>query len=95
MRSFAWKLLALTLFSMPVYAVSAKSISHEAIDHFVRAAMRGDRAIVEIYLNAGVSPNARNTKGYTALQIAEAFGQADMVEFLLSKGAKTDTPKSN
>jgi hypothetical protein len=56
---------------------------------FAKAAGNGDMAAVRLFLDAGMDVNAG---GSAALGVASGRGQARMVDFLLSKGAK---PTSN
>lgn len=56
-------------------------------DSFVEAARKGDMAAVQKALKERVSPNARNKAGYSALQMATANGQIDVMKYLIQKGA--------
>lgn len=47
-------------------------------------------AIARALLAAGADPNARQQKGYTALQSAAAHGQAELIALLLDHGADPD-----
>ena len=54
---------------------------------FVAAAREGDIARVQILLDQGVDPDARDEKGATALHYAAAYGQVDLVQILVEHGA--------
>jgi hypothetical protein len=52
---------------------------------FAKAAGNGDMVAVQLFLDAGMDVNAG---GGAAIGLASGRGQAKMVQFLLSKGAK-------
>lgn len=54
---------------------------------FVEAAKNGDTLAVELFLAAGMSPDARDEDGQTALRWAVAKGHTDIVQRLLDRGA--------
>jgi C-terminal processing protease CtpA/Prc len=56
-------------------------------DKFFAALGNGDAAVAQICLSYGADINAKDKYGFTALQVARARGQEDMVKLLLSKGA--------
>ena len=53
----------------------------------IRAAEKGDRALVQSLLDQGDDPNARGLKAWTALMHAAANGHAAVVQALLDRGA--------
>ena len=52
------------------------------------AAAKGDLKEVQELVKQGIDINIRNTLGFTALSWAHDAGHREVVEFLLSKGAK-------
>lgn len=54
---------------------------------FVERAKAGDGIVVEQFITAGMNPNARNKEGKTALMVAAETGRAEMVKYLLDRGA--------
>src|SRR6266496_1894045 len=56
-------------------------------DAFVRAATEGNTALVELYLKAGMDPNATNKYGYTGLMWAAGQGRDEVVKLLVERGA--------
>jgi ankyrin repeat protein len=59
---------------------------------FVEYAACGDRAIVELFLAAGLNVNARNKDGRSAILLAAQDGRADVVQTLLVHRADIDQP---
>jgi ankyrin repeat protein len=57
-------------------------------DDFVARAREGDRPAVELFLRAGMDPNAENAQGKTALMMAARTGHRRVVERLLAGGAR-------
>jgi serine/threonine-protein phosphatase 6 regulatory ankyrin repeat subunit B len=60
------------------------------INAFAERAALGDVAVVELFLAAGVDPNARNSDGRTPLLVAAMRGQARIVDTLLRNGAEAN-----
>ncbi|MBI3995763.1 MAG: ankyrin repeat domain-containing protein [Nitrospirae bacterium] len=60
------------------------------IPTFIHHAERGPTQIVELFLAAGMSPDARDGHDTTALIYAASAGQTDTVKMLLSNGARVD-----
>ena len=54
---------------------------------FLRAAENGDLTVVKLFVESGVSVNAANSKGFTALHSAAAEGQLAVVRNLVENGA--------
>ena len=54
------------------------------------ACFKGYREIVNRLLDAGVDVNQRNFQGATALTFAATFGQLEIAEILLNRGAELD-----
>ena len=54
---------------------------------FFAAAKAGDIARVQILLDQGADPDARDERGATALHYAAAYGQVDLVQLLVEHGA--------
>lgn len=53
---------------------------------FLRQVERGDKTVVELFLQAGINANAK-ADGGSALIIATARGHADIAQMLIAKGA--------
>jgi len=62
-------------------------------DSFVSCAARGDARAVELFLAAGMSPNARNNDGFTPLMWAAGQGHMEIVRTLLTK-VRRSIPKA-
>jgi ankyrin repeat protein len=56
-------------------------------EEFIERAKAGDAVVVREFLTAGMSPNAVNPDGMTALAIAAGNGRLEIVEMLLAGGA--------
>lgn len=48
---------------------------------------QGDKAVVDLFLTAGMSPDAKSKEGVSALTFAARGGHAEIVTLLLAKGA--------
>src|SRR3989304_4023701 len=55
---------------------------------FIHRAEQGDTTTVELFLSAGVDPNAKNQERRTALILAAGKGYTAAVQALLDKGAE-------
>ncbi|HUI28914.1 MAG TPA: ankyrin repeat domain-containing protein [Candidatus Acidoferrales bacterium] len=64
-------------------------------DKMVDAADKGDTNTIGVMIEKGARINARNTKGYTALEIASLNGNANVVRYLLEKNADCDLEDGN
>ncbi|CUH94551.1 hypothetical protein P22_0617 [Propionispora sp. 2/2-37] len=65
-------------------------------DDFVKYAGRGDRQVVDLFLQAGMPVDShRKSDGYTPLMAAASFGRLDMVKTLLEQGAVVNTKNSD
>lgn len=53
---------------------------------FLRQVERGDKSLVELFLQAGINANA-NVDGGSALTLAAVKGHADIAQMLIAKGA--------
>ncbi len=53
---------------------------------FIKYVEKGDKAVVDLFLTAGMSPDAKSEKGISALTIAVRSGHIEMVTLLLAKG---------
>ena len=62
------------------------SSSHSA-EFLIRAAGSGEQGIVKALLERGISPNATDRQGNTALHSAAAMGRTEIVVYLMDKGA--------
>ena len=56
-------------------------------EDFLAAAARGDLAMVQAGLKAGLSADSADAYGNTALMMASARGQRDVVQALIDAGA--------
>ena len=52
---------------------------------------KGDKAVVDLFLTAGMSPDAKSKDGVTALTFAARGGHTEIVTLLLAKGADANT----
>lgn len=59
-------------------------------DTAVHHAARGDAAILQLLLDAGANPNARNAGGISPLMLAAGSGRTEMIELLRKAGARLD-----
>src|SRR2546427_4342010 len=57
---------------------------------FVEHAARGNRAVVELVMAAGLNVNSRNKGGRSAILLAAREGRADVVRALLARRADID-----
>ncbi|MBM4302167.1 MAG: hypothetical protein FJ121_11715 [Deltaproteobacteria bacterium] len=55
----------------------------------------GDVFIVELFLNAGVSPNLKDKEGYPALMRAAQRGHSSIIRSLLKHGAEVNITQNN
>lgn len=60
-------------------------------DVFLREAADGNTAVVELFVAAGMDPNAKNLAHETALWKAAEYGHLDTVQTLLANGADVNT----
>ena len=58
------------------------------IDEFVKCAGESDAVAVQLFLKAGMNPNAKDGNGTTALATATQAGHSDIVALLKEAGAK-------
>ena len=65
------------------------------INAFAERAALGDTAAVELFLAAGVNPNARNSDGRTPLLLAAKRGHAGVLDTLLRNGAEANMESHN
>lgn len=61
-----------------------------SVDGFLRAAEAGLNEAVELFLQAKVSTETRNEKGWTALMLAAHYGKNDVLQSLLRHGANVN-----
>lgn len=80
MHRIAWLLLAAGL------ALAAPDVNTDLLD----AARAGDLPAVKASLAKGAALETKTSYGQTPMYLAAMNGHPDVVEFLLSKGAKTD-----
>lgn len=64
-------------------------------DAFTRVAEKGDTDAVDLFLAAGMSPQARDSSGKTALITSAAGGSDEISRKLLSKGAEVNARDNN
>src|SRR5262245_52694598 len=69
-------------------AQAAESNSEAAIFHAIRS---GDQSLVETLLDSNpAAANATDAQGLSALTVATYYGQANIVDLLLARGANDD-----
>ena len=66
--------------------------SYDLVPPIIEATRSGDRATVELLLNAGADINGRERSGNSALHWAAALHHNDILELLLQKGALPEIP---
>lgn len=64
-------------------------------ENFFESARLGNQREVELFLKAGMDPNAIDEKGKSALDLAIKHKQGELVKTLLVYGADFDTPDKN
>jgi ankyrin repeat protein len=87
-----------SLLSLPAFGSSHQEARRElerrniAFDNntFVEYAALGNRAVVELFLAAGLNVNARDKDGRSAIRLAARDGRADVVRTLLLHRAAVD-----
>jgi ankyrin repeat protein len=57
---------------------------------FLERIRQGDYGIARLFLDAGMSPSAADEQGTSALMMAAAVGNRDIVDALLERGAEVD-----
>ena len=62
---------------------------------FLTAARDGDLDVVKLFVWAGMSVNATNRGGFTALLSAAAYGRLEVVKYLVGSGAAVDARTNN
>jgi len=92
--SLCMSLTAAAALSLAAHAApgpAAPTADRPAPELFLAIGQR-DMAAVKTLLSSGVSANARNTLGMSALQIAAGTGNLEMVKTLLAAGAQVNAP---
>ncbi len=84
--------LSVALLIPVLFACSAMQPKPPLDDTLFKAVMRNDILAVEAFIAAGENINARNSDGRSPLYIATMQNKADMVRFLIQRGADTKTP---
>jgi hypothetical protein len=69
--------------------------NNDSRDTLTGAAWNGDLSIVKLLLEGGVDVNQVNSKGQTALDLARARGDKQLINLLLSHGATRFGSKNN
>ena len=65
-------------------------------ESFIEYVFRGDKAVVDLFLTAGMSPDAKGKDGISALTIAAIRGgHTEIVTLLLAKGADVNAKDGN
>jgi hypothetical protein len=59
-------------------------------DTFFRLVRKGDREMVDLFLDAGMSPDTRDVAGDAAVLVASRTGQTDIGRTLLARGASPE-----
>lgn len=54
--------------------------------------MAGNEAIIELYLKYKADLNLTDNEGHTVIHLATANGHVELIDYLLSKGAKLNRP---
>ena len=94
-RNLAIFLLATLLLPLPAYALSpgdaqewlrGKNVPYTA-DEFVTRAARGDITVMNLFLDAGMDPDAKNKDGRTAMQVAIEQARGEIIKILVDRGA--------
>ena len=70
--------------------LKAHPLQISASDALIVAAEVGDIQAAERFLAQGALPNVRNAEGETALTVAAQQGKADMVAYLVQRGANAE-----
>lgn len=63
------------------------NIRHDSYKGYYFALLNGNQSAVEFFLKNGVNVNMRSSYGVSGLMVAASKGHADIVKFLLTKGA--------
>ncbi len=66
--------------------LSALNIPYTA-DEFVKSSREGNATAVKLFLAAGMDPDVKNRNGATALEAAKEESHAEIMKYLLDKGA--------
>ena len=66
------------------------SAMEPAVEQFMDAAQTGESSKIKSYLSTGVSVNARDRAGFTALHRCCVGGSADAASLLLARGANVN-----
>jgi len=61
-------------------------------NNLIDAVSRGDLANIKIYLAAGADINGKDKYERTPLYMAVAYGKAEVFDYLVGQGARTDIP---
>jgi hypothetical protein len=72
-----------------IFAGKLASSSHSA-EFLIHAAGSGEQGIVKALVDRGISPNATDREGNTALHASVATGRTEIVVYLIDKGADVD-----
>lgn len=88
-------LLLSTLFMLILGCKNEESYKNEitsrgipySIDSFLNEAGAGNKERIELFMKAGMSVNAKDNDGHTALMRASAYDNFEMVKLLIEKGA--------
>ena len=84
-------LSAITACSQSPAEKALKELRQRHIDYseesFIKYVEKGDKSFVDLFLTAGMSPDAKSKEGISALTIAARGGQTEIVTLLLAKGA--------
>jgi len=73
--------------SAPYIQAELTAADTELKQYYFAAARLGDTTLMQAFMDAGVSPDQTNEKGYTPIMIATYNGQSAMVDYLLKHGA--------
>jgi len=79
--------LSCLLLTPNLHATNLEAQNQTLSGYFFTAARTGELAVIDKFIQAGISPDIRNPQSYTPLMMAAYHGHYQLVEHLLSSGA--------
>jgi len=79
--------IGLVVFLIAVFCNNCRDNKPLTYESIHEAVQKGDLQDVKRHLNRGAALNSRDENGCTPLHIAAFYGQKEIAEFLISKGA--------